>query len=523
MCASSLRKFTKQNVAQVMATGYEDNRFETKVDENLHCIICREVLKDPVQCRRNEHHFCRNCITKHLKHSPKCPTCNDPLTVETLARPQRFLANTLSCLKISCDNSERGCRKVVDLGSLTTHVASCGFSPMPCSNDQCEEIISRRDKEIHENKVCDFRRVKCDYCGQMVLYKNFMQHTCPPRQEIREIKAELRENRSRQDEMLKMMQNMMSSLTAMRNTLQRSEGSHASSGQEMQAEILVAGGFGRKSVEVFNIATKTWRPLSEMNECRHTASSVVYQGRMIVTGGLSQSYQSLASVEELNLAQEDGHWVKSQFKLPAPSQGHACVVYQNTLLLIGGHAGGKAYDTIHEIQLTPPYTSRLLTKMPRPIYCHGAEIVSGKIFIIGGGTTGIYEFATNTVLMFDPVTNTCTELKPLPYAVSSMATVTWKDNVVVLGGLDKEINTRNTVILYNVTTGSHDMLPEMRKKRSCCTAVTIGDNVIVMGGYNETGKDLKSVECYNFNSNTWTEFPAMAEERSFHTAVVKYC
>ena len=216
-----------------MATGYEDSRFETKVDENLHCVICTEVLKDPVQCRRNEHHFCRNCIAEHLKHSPKCPTCQDRLTVETLAKPQRFLANTLAGLKISCDNSNRGCRKVVELGLLATHVASCEFSPMPCSNGQCEEIISRRDKEIHENKVCDFRQVKCDYCGQMVLYKNFIQHTCPPRQEIREVKAELREARKQrsemkaelkearatQDEMFKMMQNMMSSLTRLERNM----------------------------------------------------------------------------------------------------------------------------------------------------------------------------------------------------------------------------------------------------------------------------------------------------------------
>ena len=507
-----------------MATGYEDNRFETKVDENLHCIICTEVLKDPVQCRRNEHHFCRNCITKHLKHSSKCPTCNDLLSVKTLVRPQRFLANTLSCLKILCDNSERGCRKVVELGSLATHVASCGFSPMPCSNDQCEEIISRRDKEIHENKVCDFRRVKCDYCGQMVLYKNFMQHTCPPGKDIREMKAQLKEVRSTQDEMFKMIQNMMSSLMRLeRNTPQRSEGSHASSGQETQAEIVVAGGFGRKSVEVFNMATITWRPLSEMNECRGGASSVVYQGHMIVTGGASQTHQFLASVEELNLAQQDGHWVESQFKLPELSQGHACVVYQNKLLLFGGSDGGWAYDTIHEIQLTPPYTSRLLTKMPQPKCCHGAEIVSGKIFIIGGSTTGYCDDATNTVLMFDPVTNTCTQLKPLPYAVSSMATVTWNDNVVILGGLDKEGNIRNTAILYNVTTGSHRMLSEMRKKRYGCTAVIIGNYIIVIGGRDEVHNDLNSVECYNFNSNTWTEFPAMAEVRAYPTAVVKYC
>ncbi|CAB4014215.1 RING finger 151-like [Paramuricea clavata] len=499
-----------------MATGYEDSRFETQVDESLHCVICTEVLKDPVQCRRNEHHFCRNCITKHLRHSRNCLTCKDPLTVETLARPQRFLANTLSSLKISCENSERGCRKVVELGSLDTHVATCGFSPMPCSNDQCEEIISRRDKEIHENKVCDFRRVKCDYCAQMVLYKNFMQHTCPPRQEIREIKAELREVRSTCDQMLRMMSNLT---TIVSNIPRRPEGSHESSDQELQAEIVVAGGVHCKSVEVFNMATKTWRPLSEMNECKDGASSVLYQGHMIVTGGFSD--QDLDSVEKLNLV--DGQWIEEiHFKLPAPSNSHTCVVHQNRLLVIGGDFPDKISNAIHEIQLTPPYTSRLLTKMPRAICYHGGEIVNDKVYIFGGSTTGFGEATTDYVLMFDPATNTCKELNPLPHPVSHMATVAWKDNVVVLGGEDKEGNIFSEVILYNVATKRHRMLPEMRQKRRGCTAVTIGDNIIAMGGKDETNTRLRSVECYNFQTNTWTEFPAMAEARVYATAVVKY-
>jgi hypothetical protein len=400
---------------------------------------------------------------------------------------------------------------------------------MPCSNDQCGEIISRRDKKIHENKVCDFRRVNCDYGGQMVLYKNFMQHTCPARKEIREIKADMADVKRQvnklcasQDEVFKVMQNMMSNLVRIeRNTAQRSEASHASSGQELQAEIVVAGGFNRKSVEEFNMATKTWRPLSEMNECRGVASSVIYQDHMIVTGGYFKR-QYLDSVEELNLSQQDGHWVKSQFKLPMPSAYHTCVVLHNCLLVIGGYSDSRVHDTIHEIQLTPPYTSKLLTKMPRPICDHGAEIVNDKVYIIGGRMTDYVKDATDTVLMFDPATNTCTELKKLPYPVFAMATVTWKDNVAVLGGVDKKGKALNSAILYYVTTGSHRMLPEMTKKRRNCTAVIIGDNIITMGGQDETVTKLNSVECYNFETNTWTEFSTMAEERSRATAVVKY-
>ena len=547
-----------------MARGYEDRRFQTLVDESLHCIICTGVLRDPVQCRSNEHHFCRNCITEQLKHSQNCPTCKDPLTVETLVRPQRFLAKTLLHLKISCDNSERGCRAVVELGSLNTHLASCEFNPVPCSNDQCDEIISRLDKEIHESKVCDFRPVECDYCSETVLYKNLMQHTCPQRREIREMKEEITalkrqldtlcssqdemrslkdemrssldemrssqdEMRSSLDEMRKMMQTMMSKIEGIVALSLSSETKPVSTSiHNLQAEIVVAGGFDDESehtsVEVFNMATKTWRLLSEMIECRTGASSVLYQSRMIVTGGQVYLKVSLDSVEELNLAQHDGHWIKSQFKLPLKLQDHVCVVYQNRLLVIGGSPGfGTTYNSIYEIELNPPYTSKLLTRMPRSVTFHGAELVNNKIYIFGGSVSHYGHNAIDNVLMFDPASNDFTELQPLPYAVSEMATVSWKDNVVVLGGINKESRALDTVILYNVTTGSHRMLPSMKKKRYGCTVVIIDDNIVVMGGSDDDCKALNSVECYRFDTNIWIEFPAMIKARILATAVVKYC
>ena len=364
-----------------------------------------------------------------------------------------------------------------------------------------------------------------------------MQHTCAARREIREIKAELREVktelkeiramkaelreiRSKQDEMFEMMQNMMSGLVRLeRNQPQPKEASHASADQELEAEIVVAGGRNCKSIEVFNMRTKTWRTVSEMNECRSAPSSVLYQDSMIVAGGYSD--RNLDSVEQLNLAQQHRQWTKCRFKFPEPSQCHVCVVYENCLMVIGGTDLGAVYDTIYEIQLIPPYTSRLLTTMPRPLCFHGAVVVNNKIYIVGGYMTSSKDL-TNTVLMFDPATNTFTELQSLPYSVSRMATVTWKDNVVLLGGIDNERNRLNKVLLYNVTTGNYRMLPEMKKKRNGCTAVVIGDNIVVMGGLDETHTELCSVECYNFDTNTWTEFPSMHTARAFPTAVVKY-
>ena len=113
--------------------GYDDERFEGPVPQNLHCNICLNVLRKPMQCVRNEHSFCKPCITRHLQEmSQSCPTCIEALTLETL-RPSRLVTDLLSQLRIRCDNSDKGCGESVRLEVLDVHVANCGFSAVPCS------------------------------------------------------------------------------------------------------------------------------------------------------------------------------------------------------------------------------------------------------------------------------------------------------------------------------------------------------------------------------------------------------
>ena len=149
--------------------GYEDSRFEKDVDENFHCSICYNVLKEPRTCRNNEHVFCLDCITEHLKvNSQTCPECNEHLSVETLRRA-RVLNNYLSKLKINCDYASRGCPEYVCVEDLKTHVENCGFAPVLCSNEECGMEINKKERVHHETAVCEYRnrRVKCHDCGQI--------------------------------------------------------------------------------------------------------------------------------------------------------------------------------------------------------------------------------------------------------------------------------------------------------------------------------------------------------------------
>ena len=148
-------------------TGYEDELFQHPVGQSLHCSICTNVIRDPVMCRENEHVFCRACITRHLMNYQTCPTCMEPLTVDTLKQAPRSVRNLLSELKIRCEFFDRGCGEFIELGDLERHVRDCGFAPAVCSNEGCELEVNKRDLLHHETVVCELRRVQCHSCNDI--------------------------------------------------------------------------------------------------------------------------------------------------------------------------------------------------------------------------------------------------------------------------------------------------------------------------------------------------------------------
>ncbi len=145
--------------------GYVDERFRSTVSEDLHCAICRNVLKDPKQCKENEHHFCEQCIVGHLKVSRTCPLCQEYLSVKSLKKPSRFIQNSLDSLEISCENT--GCKAVVYLGELTSHINNCDYGLVTCTNDGCQMKVERKVKEYHEKIECRFRVVQCAECKRL--------------------------------------------------------------------------------------------------------------------------------------------------------------------------------------------------------------------------------------------------------------------------------------------------------------------------------------------------------------------
>ena len=491
--------------------GYPDERFETVLSDNLHCAICSCVLRDPSMCK-NEHYFCRGCITKHLENSHTCPCCNQDLTVESLADAPRIVRNLLSEQRIRCDHHERGCQEIVQLGNLASHVAVCGKAPVVCTNEECSREINREDKVRHESEECRFRKVKCRNCKEMGammqeigtslggLCEHVEKLNTSVNEQVPEMKTGLTavenrfekvenkleemENRfkgmenkfnNRFEEMENKFEGMENKFEKVQNQILNKEypGSRdtrvhdvsetARSDQATQADpnsdvkdikvpnaYVVAGGYGKEgkplnSAEIFDKTTNSWIQLQPMKKCRANASSVVYNGQALVTGGISDGNNIVSSMEQLNHNPNPfvpPFWSNFPVNLARPLKGHYTVLYNDRLIVLGGYDEDYC-DMIYEIQLHFPFNTKVLAKLlsSGPIGGCGVVLRNDKILIFGGSQKyQNYNTGTTRVTMYDITKNQFQELAPLSYGVHNMATVMSGENVVLAGCFGNCIN-----------------------------------------------------------------------------------
>ncbi len=547
--------------------GYDEERFVTTLNRNFICLICFNVLKDPVLCPRNQHCFHRGCITKHLENAKRCPTCADELTVETLIEAPRMIKDILNELNIRCVYNERGCHEILQLQHLERHEATCGFTPAVCTNQGCGVTVNQRDLIHHESEVCEFRKLKCHSCGEMTKtladiekrianvetnmatnmakmetlvttetqMKNIQTNISTNVANMETRMANVERNVTDIEGKLEKVSNEVTGLKTaliegfdqMKDVLVEIKKDNARKVRNTPSgdreNIIVAGGERTDSVEMFNWRQRTWSPLQSMPTERSRATSFVYNNHMTIAGGLCGSYSDDTMIR-MNIDPNPDlstHWSDCPIKLPAKLQFHSSVLYNDQLIVTGGYNGNlrATSDCIHEVQLVPPYNVKTLSRMPEPRQCHNMEIFGDSLLIVGGRRTGSCNDNLSSVILYDIKKSEWKQLTPLPYEVSKMAIVKRGDNIVIVGGVDKHWNALDTVIIYNIKTEQSQMLPSMRCKRWGCTAVVAANNIVVLGGYGE-GRALKSVEAFNFESYTWQELPEMSQARDYHAAVV---
>ena len=151
--------------------------------EELTCIICLELLYQPVSLSTCPHTFCLPCLRTHANTSaPKCPSCNSPLSSNI-----RSVLSTSDCISGSCNEQLRNLKVScphchgwsgilgVNRTNLIAHRTECGQYPVLCRVG-CRQLIARSQLEVHERDDWPRRLVECERSHERVRSESLEKH-----------------------------------------------------------------------------------------------------------------------------------------------------------------------------------------------------------------------------------------------------------------------------------------------------------------------------------------------------------
>ena len=494
---------------------------------NFSCKICSHILCDPVQCENNKHYFCRACITKRLRNSQTCPQCLDQLTLETLREPSRIVTSVVSQLKKPrCSHVSRGCTENVQVEELLLHEQTCGYAPVVCSNEGCQETVNRRDKESHETEECKFRKITCESCDEEMKYGLYEKHLCTLRTEMDKMKSRLERVATVLKQISGTQANLQKKLEACEQLVEVSKESvptpssttipqENTTTPKIKGQIFIIGesnfyytleNSNARSLEVFDWSTMTWTLYEGCLLSPRCSSIAFLEGsKIMIYGGQGSRKMECLSPSETGF---------SSTLVSSPTQRYRYfndyngVKYGNRIITF--------YRDVVETKLEPPYNSRtLLGESFTRLVCSVVSI-GDSIYIIGG--------QPSTMEHYDVAKNKIERLSPVPYPVTRMACVVYEDNIIIIGG-ENDRCPLNDVMMFNVTTQKYKRLPSMLEQRAGCAAVIMGDTIVVMGGGRRNRKNcmnhqLRSVEYHVIGQDSWRELPEMNSARAYATALV---
>ena len=199
-------------------------------------------------------------------------------------------------------------------------------------------------------------------------------------------------------------------------------------------KIIVTGGQGYKSVEVFDATAGTWSTtaIPALPEERSSHSSVVVDGKIYVIGGFTGLSSTVSpSVLVFDTANPGAGWVASA-SLNTPRYGHSSVVFNGKIYVIGGYDGITYFNSVEVFDPANPGAGWV----PGPSlnfarYSHSSVVLNGYIYTTGGTTLT----KLSSVEVYDPNLGIWVQNGEIPYSgISSHTAEALNGKYYLIGG-----------------------------------------------------------------------------------------
>ena len=150
--------------------GYSYKFVDGDLPDEYLCHICTLVARDPQQVTCCYNIYCKSCLDtlKEKGQGFVCPTCRSSLEGKYFkdGRAERGIKS----LKVHCTNTDSGCQWMGTIKDIDTHLNSCTYQLVPCTNG-CGKKIRRSTLKIHLTKICPKRIAQCQYCKRKGRYQ----------------------------------------------------------------------------------------------------------------------------------------------------------------------------------------------------------------------------------------------------------------------------------------------------------------------------------------------------------------
>jgi hypothetical protein len=139
---------------------------------DISCMICMNVVFNPISCKTCQVMFCTLCINEWRKRNPKCPSDCSYVEAPLATLSKKLLAK----IKLKCLNHTKGCKDEIFYEDYSSHINNkCDFVHYKCNANGCSFQANNKMITMHI-KVCDYFDENCPYCFKQVVRKNLSEH-----------------------------------------------------------------------------------------------------------------------------------------------------------------------------------------------------------------------------------------------------------------------------------------------------------------------------------------------------------